>query len=172
MSHTAGTPGASGPGQSSGGYELNEAEERARRRGPVVEEEIPTIWAGWIMFGSVMMIMLGAFHVIQGIVALTESDYFTVSSSRLAVDADYTTWGWTHLIFGALVAVTGVCILFGQLWARMTGVLIAIMSSFMNLAFLAAYPLWSMMMIGLDVLVVWALTVHGGEMKAARARSK
>ena len=138
---------------------------------PTGEEE-PTLWVGWIMFGSVMMMMLGAFHVIQGLVALTRSEYYLVGNDGLTITVDYTAWGWTHLILGAVVAGTGFAVLFGQMWARILGVVIAMASALVNLAFLAAYPIWSMMMIAFDVLVIWALTVHGAEMRAAREQSR
>jgi len=54
------------------------------------------------------------------------------------------------------------------MWARIVGVLVALVSSVVNLAFMAAYPLWSVIMIVVDVLVIWAITVHGSEMKANR----
>jgi hypothetical protein len=132
----------------------------------------PTLWAGWIMFGSLMMIMLGAFHMVQGLIALLQSDYFLVGENGLTIEVDYTAWGWTHLILGAVVFATGIAVLYGQVWARVAGVVIAMGSALVNLAFLAAYPIWSVMMIAFDVLIIWALAVHGGEMKAARERSR
>lgn len=132
----------------------------------------PTLWVGWIVFGSMMMMLLGAFHAFQGVIALVQSEYYLVGRNGLVISVDYTAWGWSHLVLGVVVAATGVAVLYGQTWARVTGVVIAMASALVNLAFLAAYPLWSLMMIALDVLVIWALTVHGGEMKAARERAK
>lgn len=132
----------------------------------------PTLWVGWIVFGSMMMMLLGAFHAFQGVIALVRSDYYLVGPNGLTISVDYTAWGWSHLVLGVVVAATGVAVLYGQTWARVTGVLIAMASALVNLAFLAAYPLWSVMMIALDVLVIWALTVHGGEMRAARERAR
>lgn len=133
-------------------------------------EEEPTMWVGWIVFGGMMMIMLGAFHAIQGLVALLRDEYFLVGKNGLTVKVDFTAWGWTHLVLGAVVVATGIAVMYGQMWARVTGVVIAMLSAIVNVAFLAAYPIWSAMMIAFDVLVIWALTVHGGEMKAARER--
>jgi hypothetical protein len=133
-------------------------------------EDEPTGWVGWIVFGSMMMIMLGTFHAIQGLVALLRDEYYLVGKNGLTVEVDFTTWGWAHLILGAVVVATGVAVLYGQTWARVTGVVIAMMSAIVNIAFLAAYPIWSTMMVAFDVLIIWALTVHGGEMKAARQR--
>jgi hypothetical protein len=151
-------------------YATSEASSTIPGRAPrdaTPPETPPTMWVGWILFGSMMMIMLGAFHVIQGLVALFQSDYFLVGPNGLTISVDYTGWGWTHLILGAVVLATGVAVLFGQMWARVIGIGIAMLSALVNLAFLAAYPLWSMMMIAIDVLVIWALTVHGGEMKSS-----
>jgi uncharacterized membrane protein YjfL (UPF0719 family) len=58
------------------------------------------------------------------------------------------------------------------MWARVAGVVIAFASAVANLASLAAYPVWSLIMIVFDVLIIWALIVHGNEMKAARERAK
>jgi hypothetical protein len=143
---------------------------QASRAAEPTEQE-PTLWVGWIVFGSMMMLMLGAFHMFQGFVALFQDEYYLVGKNGLTVSVDYTAWGWAHLILGAVVLATGVAVLYGQTWARVTGVAIAMASALVNIAFLAAYPIWSMMMITLDVLVIWALTVHGGEMKSARDRA-
>jgi hypothetical protein len=132
----------------------------------------PTLWAGWIMFGSLIMMLLGVFHVVQGLVGLFKSEYFLVGRSGLAVEIDYTAWGWIHLVFGAVALATGFAVLFGQMWARVAGVVIAFASAVANLASLAAYPVWSLIMIVFDVLIIWALIVHGNEMKAARERAK
>lgn len=135
------------------------------------EETESTLWAGWIMFGSMMMILLGSFHMVAGFVALFQEEYFLVGPNGLMVNVDYTSWGWTHLIGGAVVIATGIAVLFGQMWARIVGVGIAMLSALVNLAFVAAYPVWSVAMIAFDVVVIWALTVHGGEMKTARERA-
>ncbi len=126
-----------------------------------------TGWVGWIVFAAVMMTLLGSFHVIQGLVALLKDEYFLVGDSGLVVSVDYTTWGWVHVIGGLIIAAAGLALFAGQMWARVVGVLVAMLSAVVNLAFLSAFPVWSALMILLDVLVIWALTVHGSELKAA-----
>jgi hypothetical protein len=123
-------------------------------------------WVGWIAFAGTIMVLLGAFHVIEGLVALFNDQYFLVTRSGLVVSADFTTWGWVHLLTGVVVLVAGVCVFTGQIWARSVGVVIALLSAVFNLGFLAAYPVWSLMMITLDVVVIMALTVHGSDLKA------
>ena len=70
-----------------------------------------------------------------------------------------------HLIGGIIVVAAGVAVFAGRMWARRVGVLIALVSAVVNVGFLSAYPIWSLMMITIDVLVIWALTVHGGELR-------
>lgn len=123
-------------------------------------------WVGWIAFAGVIMVMLGMFHIIEGIVALAQDEYFKVAPSRLVLNIDYTAWGWIHLVGGAVVTVAGVGVFAGQVWARAVGTVVAVLSAVVNLAFLSAYPLWSTLMIALAVVVVMALTVHGSEIKA------
>ena len=125
-----------------------------------------TGWVGWIVFGGTIMVLLGAFHAIQGLVALFKDEYFVVGQSGLVVSVDYTAWGWAHLILGLIVAGAGCGLLAGQMWARIVGVLVAMASAVVNLAFLAAFPIWSALMILFDVLIIWAITVHGSELKA------
>ena len=124
-----------------------------------------TGWVGWIAFAGVMMVMLGAFHAIQGLVALFKDEYFLVGKSGLTINVDYTAWGWVHLIGGAIIAAAGVALFAGQIWARTIAVILALVSAVVNIAFLSAYPIWSTIMIAVDILVIWALTVHGHELK-------
>jgi hypothetical protein len=125
-------------------------------------------WVGWIAFASMMLLMLGSFHVVAGIVALAEDEYFLVAPSGLVLNIDYTTWGWVHLIGGLIVAGAGVGVLAGQMWARVVGTVVAAVSAILNIVFIAAYPLWSISMIVLSVIAIMALTVHGSEIKAGR----
>jgi hypothetical protein len=121
-------------------------------------------WAGWILFAAVIMILVGAFHVIQGLVALFKDDYFAVSSSGLVLSVSYTAWGWIHLVGGVVVLAAGVALFAGKMWARVLGTAMACVSAVVNVGFLGAYPLWSTMMIALDVAIIMALTVHGSAM--------
>jgi vacuolar-type H+-ATPase subunit I/STV1 len=133
------------------------------------EAEQTTGWLGWIAFAGVMMLLMGTFHAIQGLVALFQDTYYLVAESGLIVQADYTTWGWVHLILGVVVVLAGIALLAGQMWARVVAVILAFGSALVNIAFLGAYPLWSMIMIAVDVLVIYAVTVHGKEAKALKA---
>ena len=139
--------------------------------GEVEVPEWPSRWVGWILFAGVMMIVLGLFHAFQGFVALYDDDYYLVGRRGLAIEAGYTAWGWIHLALALLVMAAGVALLNGRLWGRVVGVVLAVVSILVNAGFLAAYPIWSTIMIAVDILVIWALTVHGDEMRVMREAS-
>ena len=122
-------------------------------------------WVGWIGFAAVIMVLLGSLHIFQGLVALFKDEYFIVGENGLAVNVDFTAWGWAHLIWGIVVVFAGFGVFAGKIWARTVGVLIALVSAIVNVAFLAAYPFWSLIMIALSIVVIMALTVHGSDIK-------
>jgi hypothetical protein len=128
-------------------------------------ERVATGWVGFVVFAGTMMVILGTFHVIAGLVAIFKDQYYLVSKSHLVVTVDYTVWGWTHLVLGAIVIAAGLGLIAAQTWARVVAIVLAGLSAVLNISFLAAYPIWAAMMIGFDVLVIWALTVHGQEMR-------
>jgi hypothetical protein len=130
-----------------------------------VQPTAMTGWVGMVAFAGVMMVLLGAFHIIQGLVAVFQDEYFLISSSGLVLDVDYTVWGWTHIIGGAVLVGAGFFVFTGNVVARTIGVIVAMVSAIINIAFLSAYPIWSAIMIAIDVLVIWALTAHGGELR-------
>ncbi len=125
-------------------------------------------WVGWIAFAGVIMMLLGTFHAIQGLVALFNDEYYLVGFVGPGARARLHRWGWVHLIAGAILVAAGLGVFGGQVWARTVGVAAAMLSAIVNVAFLAAYPVWSLMMIALDVVLILALTVHGSEVKARR----
>jgi hypothetical protein len=128
----------------------------------------PTGWVGWIAFAAVMMVLIGGLHAIQGLVALFKDEYYVVTNSGLVLTVDYTGWGWVHLIFGILVCLTGIVLFTGRTWARVVGVCAAVLSILINFAFIAAYPFWSLTVIAVDIFVIYALIVHGREMREVR----
>lgn len=126
-----------------------------------------TGWTGWIAFASFMMFLVGSFQAIQGLVALFDDEFYAVAPSGLVINVDYTAWGWTHLLLGLVLIASGVGVLSGNIVARTVGVLVALLSAVVNMVFIAAYPFWSIMIITVDVLVIWALTAHGRELKGS-----
>jgi uncharacterized membrane protein len=125
----------------------------------------PTAWAGWVVFGGTLLILMGAFQVVQGLVAVFDDGFYLVSPSGLVVDVNYNTWGWAHVVIGLVALLAGLGLMAGNIVARTVGVIVAMVSAIVNMAFVAAYPVWSLMVIGLDVLVIYAIIAHGRELK-------
>jgi hypothetical protein len=126
----------------------------------------PTGWTGWVVFASFMMFLVGSFQAIQGLVAIFDDGFYLVRENGLVVDVNYNVWGTAHLILGVLLMLCGAGVLTGNLAARTVGVILAGLSALANLAFIGAYPIWSMIIITVDVLVIYALTVHGRELRS------
>jgi hypothetical protein len=119
-----------------------------------------------VYFAGMMLVLLGSFNVIEGLVALFNDQYYVPTAEGLLV-FDLTGWGWVHLIIGVLAIVVGVGLYTGAVWARVGGVLLAGINAVAQLMFLSAYPVWAVIVIALDVLVIWALVVHGDEAKVS-----
>lgn len=117
---------------------------------------------GWIWFAGAITVLAGLFNVVEGLVALFDKDYYVVGPSGLLVFT-LTGWGWVHLVVGVLVSLTGIALFTGAVWARIVTVALAGFNALAQLAFLSAYPFWGVIVIALDVLVIWAVIVHGDE---------
>lgn len=123
-----------------------------------------TNWVGWVFFAGFMMILLGILQGIAGLTALLNSQWLLVTKEHLLV-LNFTAWGWIHLVIGLVVLIAGFSVMHGSAWARVVGVLVAIVSVVANLASVNTYPVWSVVMIVIDILIIYALTVHAGELK-------
>lgn len=121
-----------------------------------------TGWVGWVYFASAMMLLVGSMQVIAGLVALFKDDFYVVAENGLLA-FDYTTWGWGHLVIGVFLVAAALAVAAGRVWGRTVGVLLAVVSALANISFLSAYPVWSIIAIIVNVLVIYALTVHGNE---------
>jgi vacuolar-type H+-ATPase subunit I/STV1 len=127
-----------------------------------------TGWVGWIVFAGTMMMLVGVFHVFEGIIALFRNQVLVVPQGGLVVTVSFTQYGWTQLIVGLIIFAAGLGVFTGRMWARALGVIVASISAIVNFAFVTAFPFWSLTMIALDIVVIYALTAHGAEMKTAR----
>lgn len=135
--------------------------------GPVGERPRRSLWTGWIWFAAFIMILIGLFNLMYGVVALVDDDYYSVGREGLLV-LDLTGWGWVHVAVGALILLTGFALLGGSAWARVLTVVLVVLNALAQVAFLPAYPTWSTIVIVLNILVIWAVVVHGGEMRSRR----
>lgn len=129
-----------------------------------VQNNTPTGWVGWAYFASFMMIFLGSFKAIAGLAGIFRDNFYVVTENHLLA-FNYKTWGWIYLILGIVIFMAGLELLRGAVWARIVAITLAILSLVANAAFLKAYPFWTITMMVVDVLVIYALTVHGAELK-------
>lgn len=119
-------------------------------------------WVGWIAFAAAMMMIVGFFNIIDGLVAVFNDQVFVTGDSGVYI-ANLTTWGWWHTFVGVVLVAAGLYLFQGALWARIVAILAVSLNAVTQAIFLPAYPLWSILIIAVDVLVLWALIVHGDE---------
>jgi hypothetical protein len=120
-------------------------------------------WAvGFILFAAIMMIMVGIWQALQGLIAIFENEFYVATRNYL-FEFDATTWGWIHLIVGVIVAFAGWGLLSGRTWARVVAITLAVLSAIANFLFIPYYPFWSLLIIAVDVFVIWAIAAHGRE---------
>jgi hypothetical protein len=124
----------------------------------------PTGWVGWVYFASVMVFIVGSIQLLAGFVALFKEDFY-VTTNQALIAFDYSEWGWIHILLGLASMAISWAIATGKLWGRLIGVGLVTLNLLSNAAFLPAYPIWSIMVITVDVLVIYALTMHGTEAK-------
>ncbi|NUT36726.1 MAG: hypothetical protein HOV79_27035 [Hamadaea sp.] len=114
------------------------------------------------VFAAVMMIMIGVFQVFQGISAIAKDGLF-VTGRNYTFELDTAAWGWVHLLLGIVVAVVGGFVLTGADWARGVAIAIVVISAITQFLFIPYYPLWSLVLIAIDVFVIWALANYPKE---------
>ncbi|HEY3502285.1 MAG TPA: hypothetical protein VGN37_05765 [Actinocatenispora sp.] len=116
--------------------------------------------SGWAVAGSVfaatMLVMVGVFQAIMGIVGIAQNQFYVATRNYL-FDLDTTAWGWIHLALGALMVVVGVFVFTGAGWAAVTAIALAALSIINNFFFLPHYPFWSILVIAADMFVIWSL---------------
>jgi hypothetical protein len=123
-------------------------------------------WAGWFAFAAIMLSLSGAINLMQGFVALFQDGYFLVRAGDHLLVTGYTTWGVIMLVWGALLLGAAFGLGTGHGWARWLAVVITFVSILVQIGFLSAYPIWSAIIIGFDVIVLFALTAHWTEARA------
>ena len=115
---------------------------------------------GWVTFAAVLFLLVGAFNVIDGIVALVNDDYFVADELLFG---DLAAWGVWFLFVGVAQAVTGWLILARRFSGVMFGIAIAAVNALTQLMWIGAYPAWSIAAMVVDGVIIWALTTHYDE---------
>ncbi len=125
----------------------------------------PAWWLGSVAFASVLMALAGISNMISGFGAIFSDDIF-VTGPVGALVLNVTGWGWVHLILGVMLVATGIGVLLGALWAQMAAIALVFLHMCSQLMLLPAYPLWSLLIIALGAVVLWALMMHADEVPA------
>jgi hypothetical protein len=123
--------------------------------------------SGWVVFAGVLLFVIGCFNVIQGFVALFKDDVYVVGSNDLVVSTNFTAWGIALLIWGAVMIMAGMGLFSGKEWARWFAIIVVIINLIGQFAYFSAFPLWSLIVIGLDAAILFALTARWPYAQAA-----
>lgn len=121
-----------------------------------------TGWVGWVYFAGLLMMVAGVFQGIAGLTALLKNDFYVVTE-RALLAFNVTTWGWVHMLLGVILLAAGAAVINGRTWGRIIAIILATLSAMANFLFISAYPVWSIMVIVIDILIIYALVVHGDE---------
>jgi uncharacterized membrane protein len=118
-------------------------------------------WAvGGVVFGATVLMLIGVFQAIAGLVAIFDDDFYLVTRNY-TFDLDVTAWGWIHLIIGILLVTVGLALFARSTWAGVAAIMLASLSAVANFFFIPYYPFWAILVIALDIWVIWSLTRPG-----------
>ncbi len=120
--------------------------------------------AGWAVgltaTAAMFMILGGAFQFFEGLAAVVKGSVF-VATQETIYQFNVATWGWIHLILGLIAVVVGFALFSGVAWARAVGIVLVALAAIANFLWIPYQPVWSILVIILNVATIWALTVVG-----------
>jgi len=148
---------AAGTTEYQAGYERGSGEQTRRHGGGGA--------AAGTMLAGILMILSGIYGFLAGLAMVLKRSFF-IAPSGYAYNWSIHNWGWTQLILGAVVFLAGVCVLLGMTWARVVGVILATLSAVGSFLVLPYYPVWSIVLIGVDVFIIWSLVAYGRRARA------
>jgi hypothetical protein len=125
-----------------------------------------TGWVGWVWYAAIMLMIVGGFDIVQGIIALADDNFALAIEGGLLI-FNVTTWGWVHVIGGLIIFAAGLGLWSGRTWARVVAVIVAALNALVQLTIMPAYPFWAVLMIALNMVVIYAVIVHGREAQVA-----
>ncbi len=125
----------------------------------------PTGWVGWVYFAAAMLLIAGAIGIVAGLTGIFNTNFYEVTQTGELIAFNYTTWGWIHLILGIGVVIAGVGLALGKTWAQIAAFVLIVLAAIAHLAFIAVYPLWSITALIISGFVLYAITVHGNEVR-------
>jgi hypothetical protein len=129
-----------------------------------------TGWVGWVWFGAFALLTVGLFDVVSGLIAVFNDEKVLAWGGGEGVWVlDISSWGWVHLVLGAILTITGLALFSAATWARIVAIVLLVINMIWQFVWLPVTPWWSIASIILGAVVLWALTVHGDEVERAVA---
>ena len=125
-------------------------------------EERSSTWAGWISFAGVMLFVIGAINIFEGVLALMSDESVVATPNRLVL-VDLSAWGWTLIVTGLILVAAAIGLSARVAWARFVAIVLVGLHAAAQVVSLGAYPVWSLLMIALDTVVLFALTARWSE---------
>jgi hypothetical protein len=124
--------------------------------------------SGWVLFAGIMIVTVGILNVIYGIAAVSDSTFFVAGQKYIL--SGLNTWGWVMLILGVGQILAAISIWAAGSFGRWFGITCAALNAIAALLAIPAYPFWSLVVIGMDILVIYGLAAYGGDKALARRR--
>jgi len=120
--------------------------------------------SGWVTFAGVMIFIVGVLNAFDGLVAITQARYFERNiTDGLPITNNVKNWGWGALIIGILLILVSLGIFSGATWARVIGIVLVGINLLFQFAYLTHEPFWSLTMIAIDIIVIFALAGASGQ---------
>jgi len=119
-------------------------------------------WLGWIAFAAVILVVNGVMTSLQGLAGIFRDDSYFAGDVLVF---NYTAWGWIHLLVGLAMVAVGAMLLKGSIVARSIAVVLVAINLVEQFAWTGAYPFWAIVIIAIDMFIIYALVVHGGELR-------
>jgi len=113
--------------------------------------------SGWATFVAAYLTIVGVLNVIWGIVALSNKTYFI---SGGLVWSELNTWGWVAIVVGAIQIIGALLVAARRAGGAVIAGFLAFFGIMLNFLSIGAYPVWSAIMLVIDALIIWAVTVH------------
>jgi len=128
------------------------------------DTSMSTTWTGWVGFAAIMMAFIGALTFFEGLIAIIRDNYYVVTRQQVFL-FDVSTWGWIMLLWGILLFVAALGLAAKSGWARWFTIVVLLINLLSQLSWLgnSGYPLWSLTIVALEIVVLFALTVRWNE---------
>ena len=125
-----------------------------------------TGWTGWVVFAAVFMMIVGSLNAIQGLGAILRDEAYWLTLSGDVLIFDTTTWGWIHLVLGLAMIAVGAMLMRGSTFARVIAIALVAVNLIAQFTSANLYPFWALILIAVDIVILYALVIHGGELKS------